>query len=183
VVGTGCGMIVVGMVLLGILVDGDADLVDLVPGLFFVGIGCGMFYPSITTAAVTALDAARSSLAGGIVYMFQIAGGAVGLGLATTIFTTSSENELGKEASAAGVDLTDHQEAVLHGDLAGTDQAAAALAQLPTTAMDEIQKIVADSFALGVQTSFRVIAAIAVVGFLVAVLVLARTEDPVTEAQ
>ena len=54
----------------------------------------GMFYPSITTAAVTALDAARASLAGGIVYMFQIAGGAVGLGLSTTIFTTASEHEL-----------------------------------------------------------------------------------------
>ena len=45
----------------------------------------------MTTAAVTALDAARSSLAGGIVYMFQIAGGAVGLGIATAIFTGASE--------------------------------------------------------------------------------------------
>ena len=63
-----------------LLIGPDAGFVDLAPGLLVVGIGCGMFYPSITTAAVTALDAARASLAGGIVYMFQIAGGAVGLG-------------------------------------------------------------------------------------------------------
>ena len=53
----------------------------LIPGLVLVGIGAGFFYPSITTAAVTMLDASRSSLAGGITYMFQIAGGAIGLGL------------------------------------------------------------------------------------------------------
>jgi hypothetical protein len=47
----------------------------------------GLFYSSITTAAVTALDPTRASLAGGIIYMFQVAGGSVGLGIATTVFT------------------------------------------------------------------------------------------------
>jgi hypothetical protein len=51
-----------------------------------LGAGVGLFYSSITTAAVTALDPSRSSLAGGIVYMFQVAGGSVGLGVATTVF-------------------------------------------------------------------------------------------------
>jgi hypothetical protein len=50
-----------------------------------LGIGVGLFYSSITTAAVTAVDASRSSLAGGIVYMFQVAGGSIGLGLNTAI--------------------------------------------------------------------------------------------------
>ena len=137
----------------------------------------------MTTAAVTALDAARSSLAGGIVYMFQIAGGAVGLGLSTTIFTTASENDLEQRASEeTAVKLTDHQTAVLHGDLAGTDGAAAALAELPRDAAAEITRIVADSFAIGVQTSFRVVAGIAIVGFLVAVFVLGRTPNPDAEA-
>ena len=80
VVGAGTGMIALGSVLLAILIGPDAGFTDVAPGLLAIGIGCGLFYPSVTTAAVTALDAARSSLAGGIVYMFQIAGGAVGLG-------------------------------------------------------------------------------------------------------
>jgi hypothetical protein len=42
-----------------------------------LGVGVGLFYSSITTTAVTALDSSRSSLAGGIIYMCQIAGGAV----------------------------------------------------------------------------------------------------------
>ena len=54
-----------------------------------LGIGVGLFYSSITTAAVTALGAARASLAGGLVYMFQIAGGSIGLGLNTAIVITA----------------------------------------------------------------------------------------------
>src|SRR6266540_3017634 len=68
-----------------------------------------------------------ASLAGGLIYMFQIAGGAIGLGITTTIFTLSSENELADKAGAAGTQLTDHQTAVLHGVLAGTDSGTAAL--------------------------------------------------------
>jgi EmrB/QacA subfamily drug resistance transporter len=179
VVGAGTGMIALGTILLALMIGPDAAFVDIAPGLLVLGIGCGMFYPSITTAAVTALDAARASLAGGIVYMFQIAGGAVGLGIATAIFTSSSEDKLGDLASSkAGISLTGHEQAVLHGDLAGTDAAAAALAQIPAKAVDTIQDLVRQSFADGVQTSFRVIAAVAVIGFLVAIFDLGRTPDP-----
>ncbi len=177
-VGIGAGLIAAGQVLLAIFVGPEAGFLALAPGLLILGIGCGMFYPSVTTAAVTALDSARSSLAGGIVYMFQIAGGAVGLGASTAIFTASSENELGEQAARAGVDLSAHQQAVMHGELAGTDSAAAALAELPHDVVAQIERIVHDSFANGVQTSFRAIAAVAVVGFLVAAFSLGRTPDP-----
>jgi EmrB/QacA subfamily drug resistance transporter len=179
-IGIGTGLIALGQVLLGILIGPDADFWSLFPGLLLVGMGCGMFYPSVTTAAVTALDEARASLAGGIVYMFQIAGGAIGLGVSTTIFTASSEGKLGDDVAAlpGNLELTAHQQAVLHGELAGTDTAAAALAQLPADAVEQIKRIVADSFATGVQTSFRVVAVVAIVGFLVAVFGVGRTPDP-----
>ena len=52
-----------------------------------LGIGIGSFYPTATTAGVTSVDESQASLAGGIVYMFQIAGGSIGLGLTTTVFS------------------------------------------------------------------------------------------------
>jgi hypothetical protein len=55
--------------------------------MFVLGIGIGSFYPTATTAGVTSVDESQSSLAGGILYMCQIAGGAIGLGLTTTIFS------------------------------------------------------------------------------------------------
>jgi hypothetical protein len=37
------------------------------------------------------VDESRTSLAGGIIYMFQVAGGSVGLALTTTVFATQSD--------------------------------------------------------------------------------------------
>ncbi len=76
----------VGMLLLSFISRGDHYL-SLVPGMVVVGVGLGLFLSSVTTAGVTALDDSRTALAGGIVYMFQIAGGSVGLGLNTAIVT------------------------------------------------------------------------------------------------
>jgi EmrB/QacA subfamily drug resistance transporter len=75
-----------GMALLSIAGVGSGYAV-LIPGLAVLGVGVGLFYSSITTAAIGALDERRAGLAGGILYMLQVAGGSVGLGLATTIVT------------------------------------------------------------------------------------------------
>jgi EmrB/QacA subfamily drug resistance transporter len=83
VVSAGAACLGAGMLVLSFL-EGTT-YVALVPGMIAVGFGLGLFYSSITTTAVTALDPSRSSLAGGIVYTCQIAGGAVGLGLNTAI--------------------------------------------------------------------------------------------------
>ena len=68
-------------------VDAGSGYGALVPGMVVLGIGIGSFYPTATTAGVTAVDESQTSLAGGIVYMFQIAGGSIGLGLTTTVFS------------------------------------------------------------------------------------------------
>jgi EmrB/QacA subfamily drug resistance transporter len=69
------------------MVDGGSGYGSLVPGMVILGIGIGSFYPTATTAGVTSVDESQTSLAGGIVYMFQIAGGSIGLGLTTTVFS------------------------------------------------------------------------------------------------
>ncbi|HET6999625.1 MAG TPA: DHA2 family efflux MFS transporter permease subunit [Solirubrobacterales bacterium] len=68
-------------------VDADSTYTSLVPGMIVLGLGIGSFYPTATTAGVTSVDESQTSLAGGIVYMFQIAGGSIGLGLTTTVFS------------------------------------------------------------------------------------------------
>jgi EmrB/QacA subfamily drug resistance transporter len=89
VVSAGAACLGIGMLLLSFL-DRSASYLPLVPGMVVVGLGVGLFYSSITTTAVTALDPSRASLAGGIVYMCQIAGGAVGLGLNTAIVSAGA---------------------------------------------------------------------------------------------
>ena len=68
-------------------VDSGSGYSSLVVGMVVLGIGIGSFYPTATTAGVTSVGESQTSLAGGIVYMFQIAGGSIGLGLTTTVFS------------------------------------------------------------------------------------------------
>ncbi len=69
-------------------VDANSGYGSLIVGMVVLGLGVGSFYPTATTAGVTSVDDSQTSLAGGIVYMFQIAGGSIGLGLTTTVFSS-----------------------------------------------------------------------------------------------
>src|SRR4029079_1880977 len=80
IVSLGAAFLAAGMYLISRVTE-TTSYAGLVPGMVVLGIGVGLFYSSVTTAAITALDPSRSGLAGGIVYMFQIAGGSIGLGL------------------------------------------------------------------------------------------------------
>jgi dipeptide/tripeptide permease len=82
----GAALITLGPVLFS-LVDEGSGYGSLIPGMVVLGIGAGSFIPTATTAGVTSVDESQTSLAGGIVYMFQIAGGSIGLGLTTTVFS------------------------------------------------------------------------------------------------
>jgi EmrB/QacA subfamily drug resistance transporter len=71
------------------LLDSGSGYDSLIVGMVVLGIGIGSFYPTATTAGVTSVDKSQTSLAGGIIYMFQIAGGSIGLGLTTTVFSAA----------------------------------------------------------------------------------------------
>jgi EmrB/QacA subfamily drug resistance transporter len=92
ILGSAC--IAVGPALIAFLAD-EETYGALVPGMAVLGLGIGLFYPTATTAGVTACDESRRSLAGAIIYMFQIAGGSVGLGLTTTVFIGASDRAAG----------------------------------------------------------------------------------------
>ena len=101
VVSAGALCCAVGVLLLSFLDSGDRYSA-LLPGMFILGAGVGLFYSSVTTAGVTALDPARASLAAGIVYMFQVAGGSVGLGVNTAIVTSGIGGSLSKFVDGIG---------------------------------------------------------------------------------
>jgi EmrB/QacA subfamily drug resistance transporter len=171
VVSAGATCLTVGIFLIS-LVEADSGWGELVPGMIVTGLGVGLFYSSITTAAVTALDPSRSSLAGGIVYMFQVAGGSVGLGLTTTVFTTASEDKL--QSAATG--LSESEISEVQKVLAGTGQAG-----------ERLLELVREAFASGLMWSFRLVAVLALCGLVVSVLfvggsLLGRRSAPAEQA-
>jgi EmrB/QacA subfamily drug resistance transporter len=84
----GAGAMCLAGFLIAIMVDEGSGYATLIPGMLILGFGIGSFYPTATTAGVTSVDESQASLAGGIIYMFQIAGGSIGLGLTTTVFSS-----------------------------------------------------------------------------------------------
>ena len=58
-------------------VDAGSGYDSLVVGMLVLGLGVGSFYPTATTAGVTSVDESQTSLAGG----------SIGLGLTTTVFS------------------------------------------------------------------------------------------------
>lgn len=68
---------------------------QLIFGMVVLGMGVGLFYSSVTTAAITALDPSQASLAGAIVYMCQIAGGSIGVGFNTVIVVSAASMPAG----------------------------------------------------------------------------------------
>jgi hypothetical protein len=169
IVSLGAGAIFVGILLLS-LVARDSGYGGLVGGMLVLGVGMGLFYSSITTASVTALDASRAGLAGGIVYMFQIAGGSVGLGLNTTIFTSSSKSSLNSHLGGLGAKVTATQSDLVHGILAGTASGKQVLTQFSSTVAHRLSSLVRDSFVAGLHTAFHLDTGLALGALLVAVL-------------
>jgi EmrB/QacA subfamily drug resistance transporter len=104
--------IAAGPLLVSLLVSHES-YAAIVPGMVFAGLGLGLFLPTATTAGVTSVDPSRTSLAGAIVYMFQIAGGSVGLGLTTTVFTEAGRDLVGSEAFVQGIETAFRVDAII----------------------------------------------------------------------
>jgi MFS family permease len=173
VVTSGALAIAIGGLLLGFLGE-DSGYEALIPGMIVMGIGFGLFYASATSAGITAVDESRSSLAGGIEYMFQIAGGAVGLGLTTSIFTGLSDRKLDDQLAQAGANLTDAQADAAHGILAGTDSGLQVQQQFPDIA-HELEQFVREAFVTGFNWAFRVDSALAFLGTAIALAFVGGT--------
>jgi hypothetical protein len=152
-------------------VGAGSGYVALVPGMVVMGFGVGLFYSTITTAGVGALDKARASLAGGIVYMCQIAGGSVGLGLTTAIVSSVAADHVSESAVADR--LTHSQEIAVNKVLAGTDTGAQLLRQFPSMA-DELTALAKDALVAGMSAGYVVVGSLAFLGLLVAILGVGR---------
>jgi EmrB/QacA subfamily drug resistance transporter len=171
-----------GILLLS-FVQEDSGYLALVPGMVVLGMGAGFFISTVTTAAVTVLDPSRASLAGAILYMFQVAGGSLGLGLTTTVFAAASQHQLADDLRALGAGISDGEVRDVQQVLAGTDPAAQVIAQFPGKA-SQITDLVGDAFVHGMQWGFRVDAALAAAGVLVTVLFVGGPlRAPATEPQ
>jgi predicted MFS family arabinose efflux permease len=149
------------------LPDTSSGYLALVPGMAAAGLGMGLAVSSLTTAGVTTVDEEHASLASGIVFMFQTAGGSLGLGLTTAVFTAAAQSHVHRDRIADS--LSQAQEHAVNGVLAGTDSAHSLLAQFPTAAT-HIESLAGAAFVAGMHAGFRLVLAMALLGLILAAL-------------
>jgi hypothetical protein len=58
---------------------------DLVPGLILLGAGIGLTTPAVQTAAMAAIDRAKSGMAAGVSSTSRYLGGVIGVGVVSTL--------------------------------------------------------------------------------------------------
>ena len=172
VITAGAACLFLGASLIVVLVGDGATWADFLPGMIVMGLGVGLFYSSITNAALDLLPESQSSLAGGLLYMFQIAGGAVGLALTTSVFLGASSREVDDAANDLGVDLSTAELNDVQGVLAGTESSQQLLDQYPDQA-SQLTEIVRDAFVTGTRWGFGFTAVIALAGTIVAFVTVA----------
>jgi MFS family permease len=76
-------------------------LVDVLPVMIVLGAGAGLFFPSLTTLAMSGVDPSESGLASGLINTSLQVGGSIGLAVLAGLATTRSHDLLGDGNSTA----------------------------------------------------------------------------------
>ncbi|MEU4995821.1 MFS transporter [Streptomyces sp. NPDC021622] len=97
-IGVGLLLIGAGGIALAVL-DAGSSWGALIPGLTVAGVGTGLVAPGLAGAALAAVPAANSGMAGGAVNTFRQLGYALGVAVFGTVLTSRMQDSLGHDAA------------------------------------------------------------------------------------
>jgi EmrB/QacA subfamily drug resistance transporter len=99
----GIVLMTAGLALLTRVPVNGSYLTDLLPSMLLLGTGAGLFFPSITTIAMSGVEPHEAGLASGLLNQSMQVGGSIGLAVLATLSTTHSDTLLaqGRATDAA----------------------------------------------------------------------------------
>jgi EmrB/QacA subfamily drug resistance transporter len=146
----------------------------LIAGMALMGIGLGLFQPTSNTAAVKADDRGRKSLASGLVTMFQFVGGAIGLGLTTTVVASSERAGVDFHLATIGASVSPSERSALNNLLAGAETARQVAQMFGPAEARQLVQVAGEAFADGVRSGLLLDAGLATAGVVLALYFLNR---------
>jgi EmrB/QacA subfamily drug resistance transporter len=84
----------------------DSTYLDLLPGFMLLGIGIAMTMSPMTSAAMNAVPVQKAGIASGVLSMFRMVGGSLGVAVTGAIFQGLVTSKLGSLLSGSGVTAT-----------------------------------------------------------------------------
>jgi len=159
----------IGLVLV-VLFGFGTSFYGLIPAFIVSGVGLGLAVPSITTAGISAVSESRGSLAGGIIYMFQLVGGAFGLAVVTTIFTDFAKNDLLTRLRDSGLNLSNTELAEVVNFVIGSGSSQKILDALGQQKYNTVFSHIQHAYVTGVSGGLIFTAVLASIGAVLAIL-------------
>lgn len=164
------GMLLTGLGTIAMAILGfDKGYYYTLPTLIVAGSGLGFSVPSITTAAVGAVRESRTSLAGGIVYMFQLVGGALGLAVITTIFTDVARKDITSSLQKVGMSLTEGHESDILGFVLGSSGKGKLISDFGQEHFGELLPHIHHAYVTGIKTGLIFASVLALLGAILAI--------------
>lgn len=166
---TGMFLGTIGLLLV-VLFGLGTSFYGLIPAYIVSGVGLGLAIPSITTAGISAVSESRGSLAGGIIYMFQLVGGAFGLAMATTIFTDLAQNDLLKRLSDSSLNISKSELSEITNFVVGSGSSQKILDSLGQQKYETVFAHIEHAYITGVSGGLIFTAVFSAIGAILAIL-------------
>jgi EmrB/QacA subfamily drug resistance transporter len=136
--GAGLATIAAGLVFLGRAPVAGDYIADVLPGLVLVGLGAGLSFVSITTAALARVDEEAAGLASGLLSTAVMLGGASGLAVLAAVASARSSDLLGSGSTPLGAEVGGLQLAFLVAAAVSFVASLVALVALPREKVDAV---------------------------------------------
>ncbi len=148
----------------------------LLPSFLLLGAGIGMTMSPMSTAAMNAVVTSKAGVASGILSMFRMIGGTFGVALLGALFQNQAKERLGETLAESG--LNPGQQSELARSLAG------GVPDVQGLAPDQLARLTAasnDAFVYGLTHAMVLSVAVAIIGVLVAFLMMRGYGTPVEQ--
>ena len=146
------GMVLGALGIFGVVAFGfEKNYLYIVPPFLLAGVGLGIGLVSVTTAGVGSVRESMSSLAGGIIMMFQLTGAALGIAIATTIFIDVSINDFVGKISELGINLTEADIGEIKSFMLGSSTEQILKNELGASITDKLLPYIRDSYVSGLR--------------------------------
>jgi MFS family permease len=88
----------------------DSSYLDLLPGFMLLGIGIALTMSPMTSAAMNAVPVEKAGIASGVLSMFRMVGGSLGVAVTGAIFQGLIKSQLDSELAGSGVSAAQRSE-------------------------------------------------------------------------
>jgi EmrB/QacA subfamily drug resistance transporter len=156
----------------------DSSYLDLLPGFVLLGIGIAMTMSPMTSAAMNAVPVQKAGIASGVLSMFRMVGGSLGVAITGAIFQALVSSKLDTLLSGSGITATQRGGIA---DQLGSGSVSGALNGLDPAQANQATAAGGEAFVYALGSAMTVSAVVALAGALVAVLAIrAKSRQPLS---